>query len=75
MGRSNGFRREQRPLRIEPEVGQITEDLTECSPVIDGKKSAHVLEHHVPRSHVAKDAHDFGPEPPLVFHAAAGSCG
>lgn len=70
MGGANGFRRAHRPLRIEPEVGQVTDDASEGPPVIDGKKPSHVLQEDVARSHVAKDADDLRPEPAFVFHAS-----
>ena len=73
MGGANVRRRAHRPLRIEPEVGQVTDDASEGPPVIDGKKPSHVLQEDVARSHVANDADDLRPEPTLVFHAAPGA--
>ena len=73
MGGANGLRREHRPLRIEPEVGQVTEYGAEGPSVIDGKKPSHVLQEDVARSHVTKDADNLRPEPSFVLDAAAGA--
>lgn len=67
MRRADLGRRKQIPLRIEPELGQVREDGSEAAP----NKSGDVLQEDEARSHLANDASDVGPEPPLVGGAAA----
>ena len=64
--RANVGRAETRPLRIEPERGQIPENGSEAV----SNDGWHVLQEDEPRSHVANDAEDKGPEPSLVFESA-----
>ena len=56
------------PFRSEPEAGQVSENGVHASA---RKKSAHVFEHHDPRTRVANDSDDGGPDPPLVVDAFA----
>lgn len=53
VGRSNN-----RPLRIEPRVGKVSEYSVEAQ----GKVPSDVLGDQAPRSHLANHAKDFGPE-------------
>ena len=57
------------PLRSEPAFGQRPENVSE-SMSNDGR---HVLQEHVARSNVAKDASDVRPQPSLVVGAALAS--
>jgi hypothetical protein len=62
--RTHGARGEQTPFRIEPEVGQVTEQPTESVGI--SKESWHVLHEDVSRSHCANDIGEPGPTPTLV---------
>ena len=66
---ANGGRRETRPLRIEPELGKVGEDVRE--PV--SNKLGHVLQEDVPRSHVSDDPGNVRPEPSLVIDTSTGA--
>lgn len=59
-------RREHAPLRIEPHLGQVSEN---CSKPSSNKEARHVLQEDESRSHVANDAGDVRPDPPLVVEA------
>lgn len=67
LGRSDISRREQIPLRIEPEVGQVSEDVSE-SP---SNESWNVLQEDEARSRIANDPGDGRPYPPIVFEPSA----
>jgi hypothetical protein len=55
------------PFRIEPDFGQVSENLSQSG----SKQTWDVLQKDVSRSHVANDANDVGPDPPLVLGALA----
>lgn len=65
VGGANGGRGEQTPLRIEPELGKITEDMGKSC----ANNSWDVLQEHVSGFHVADDPCDVGPEPTVVVSA------
>ncbi len=56
---------EHTPLRIEPEPGQVSENVSQ--PVT--KEAWHVLQEHVAGSHLANDAGNVGPEPAVIVYA------
>jgi hypothetical protein len=60
---ANGGRREQTPLRIEPEVGKVGKDVRQP----ESNKLGDVLQEDEARSHVSDDPGDVGPEPSLVI--------
>lgn len=62
MGRSDLGRAEQIPLRIEPEVGQVSEDVSK-SP---SNETWNVLQEDEARSRIANDPGDGRPEPAFV---------
>lgn len=63
---TNVGRAEQTPLRIEPELGKVGEDVRQ--PV--SNKLGDVLQHDEARSHVTDDPSDGRPEPPVIVNAA-----
>ena len=63
MRRPNVGRSDNRPLRIEPELGKVSEYVVGPA----SKQSWDVLQHDDAWSHHANDARDGRPEPPLVF--------
>jgi hypothetical protein len=62
VGRTDFESAEQIPFRIEPEVGQISEDEVDTS----SHKAPNVLQEHEIWSHRANDLGDVGPKPSLV---------
>lgn len=64
-------RRAHDPFRIEPEVGQVSEYVSEGAPSIGREQATDVLHEEVARSRLANASNDFRPEPPLVLDAAA----
>ena len=62
---ANGGRGEQTPLRIEPEVGKVGEDVREPEP----NKLGDVLQQDESRSHVTDDPCDVRPEPPIIVNS------
>lgn len=68
---SNLSRCQTTPLRIEPCFGKVSEDDAE-SPFVEERN---VLHEDVARSHLANNARDVRPEPPLVLEAALFSRG
>jgi hypothetical protein len=64
--RSDGCRREDIPLRIEPEAGQVSENDSQPP----SKDPWHVLQEDGSRLYHANDVSDSGPEPPLVVESA-----
>lgn len=60
----------QTPLRIEPEVGKVGEDVREPGP----NKSGDVLQEDESRSHVTDEPSDGRPEPPLIVNATLLAC-
>ena len=63
MRGANGGRGETAPLRIEPELGKVGEDVREPGP----NKSGDVLQEDVARSHVSDDPGNVWPDPSLVI--------
>lgn len=63
MGGPHGRRRNAVPLRRPPALGQVAEYSSETSP---RKVAWDVLQEREPGSHLANDAPDFAPEPPLI---------
>jgi hypothetical protein len=60
------------PRRIEPELGQVTEHLSESPPVVSGKEPKDVLHEHEARSNVSNDPAILTPEArPLAAEARA----
>lgn len=60
----------QTPLRIEPEVGKVGEDVREPGP----NKSGDVLQENESRSHVTDEPSDGRPEPPVIVSSTLLSC-
>jgi len=54
---------ETSPVRIEPELGKVGEDVWEA----ESNKSGDVLQEHVSRSHVSNDPGNVWPDPSLVI--------
>lgn len=63
MGRSNVGRAYKAPLRIEPEIGKVSENSVESQ----SKVACDILQEDEARSHLANDSQDLGPEVALVF--------
>lgn len=70
VGGANGRRGEQTPLRIEPEVGKIGEDVREP----ESNKLGDVLQQDESRSHVTDDPCDVRPEPPVIVSSTLPAC-
>lgn len=61
------------PFRIEPKIGQVTEDDAEPASADEGR---HVFQPDEAGIHFANAVSDVGPDPPLVVHALAfAGCG
>jgi hypothetical protein len=71
MRRADLGSREQIPLRIEPEPGQVAQYGSKSS----SNKPRHVLQQDRSGLHLANDLGDAGPEPAVVFGSLTGSCG
>ena len=72
MRGANGGRGETAPLRIEPELGKVGEDVREPGP----NKSGDVLQEHVSRSHVSNDPGNVWPDPSLIIDTSTfAGCG
>ena len=69
MRGTNGGRCETTPLRIEPELGKVGEDVWEPGP----NKSGDVLQEDVARSHVSNDPGNVWPDPSLIIDTSTGS--
>jgi len=65
VGSSGIVRSEHTPLRIEPRLGQVSENSSEI-PVRPGKQAWHVLQEDVPRSYLANHTDGVGPSVALV---------
>jgi hypothetical protein len=72
MGRPNSGRTAQTPFRIEPEVGQVSENKGQ-SP--SRNKGRHVFQPDEPRVHFANAVDDVGPDPADVVGAFAAAGG
>lgn len=68
---TKGARREHRPFRIEPEVGQFTEDASEGNPSMKVKERCRVLHDDEPRSHCANHIEEPRPSPAGISVAEA----
>jgi len=55
---ADGLRWDAVPLRIEPALGQLSENGTEPPPSVSRKESWNVLQEHEARSHHANDPHE-----------------
>src|SRR5690348_14670465 len=64
---AHGARADDRPLRIEPELGQVPENFSECVPVVCSKEPWDVFHEDVARSNDANHPRHPRPEPPRVL--------
>lgn len=71
VGCANGGCGEQTPLRIEPEVGKILEDVGKPSDSLPWVESGDVLQEDVRRCHVSDDSCDLRPEPTVVVNSTS----
>jgi hypothetical protein len=74
MRGAHGCRRKSEPFRIEPERGQLTEDVLEGTSSVSSEKASWVLEKAPSGLNLPNDAERIGPEPAVIGSGEPSPC-